>query len=317
MTKWRASLYVLSGAACYGTLATMTKLSFAQGFTPAEITSSHVLFGWLMLWLCVLPIVRKMRKIPWQTVMIVVAAGSIWGVTEMCYTVSLHKIPASLAVICLFQFTWMSQLVYMIQQRTWISGRRWLSLASVLFGTYWASGFNAFHLSQIDWFGIVLGLCSAISYTGSLFVSGTVGKHLNPLLRSAFMVTGQMILIFFIFPPTFLFTDALARGLWIWAGLIGFFGIVVTTITYNKGIPYIGTGLAGILGSIELPIVLLLATFILQEQVTAWQWMGTCFIVLGIVIAETGTSNQFVRKNFDLKKWLKTENFGTLWTNNR
>ena len=64
MTKWQASFYVLIGSACYGTLATLTKLSFAQGFTPSETASSHVMFGWIMLWLCVLPMVRKIKKIP-------------------------------------------------------------------------------------------------------------------------------------------------------------------------------------------------------------------------------------------------------------
>lgn len=285
MNRWRASLYVLTGAICYGSASTITKLGFLQGFTPAEISSGQVMLGCSILWLFALPYVKTLKTTPVQIILLVILTGVVWGLTEVCYTVSLSKIPASIDVILLFQFTWMTQIVQMVQTKTRLNTWQWVALASIMLGTFLASGLNTSDFYQLDMVGVILGLCSAISYTASIFISGTVALHLNPLLKSSLSVSGQMLFIFLVFPPTSLLTNALQQGLWIWIGLLAIIGIVATTFTYNKGIPHIGSGLAGILGSIELPMVLFFATTILQERVTNLQWIGAGMILLGIILS--------------------------------
>jgi drug/metabolite transporter (DMT)-like permease len=118
-----------------------------------------------------------------------------------------------------------------------------------------------------------------------MVVSGTVAINVPPLLRSSLSVTGQMLFIYVIFPPTFLFSTTMETDFWLWIGSLGMISIVATTFTYNKGIPHIGAGLAGILGSAELPVVLLVASALLKENVTLAQWFGVRFIILGIIIS--------------------------------
>jgi drug/metabolite transporter (DMT)-like permease len=284
VNRWRASGYVLLGAACYGTISTITKLAFERKFTPAEIASGQVAFGCLILWLISLFMWRKYQHLEWKTTALLILAGSVWGLTEVFYTTALSKIPASIAVILLFQFIWMSQVVQMVQEKSWLSKERWLSLISVLFGSFCASGFSSQDLNKLDTLGLVLGLCAAISYTASMFVSDTVAVDVHPVPRSTLMVTGQMLFVFLIYPPVFLFNGSMERGLWLWIGLLGIIGVVFTNLTYNIGIPIIGTGLAGIFGTIELPMVLLLSTLVLNEAVSATQWIGAGFIILGVIL---------------------------------
>lgn len=100
------------------------------------------------------------------------------------------------------------------------------------------------------------------------------------------MLTGQMIFVLLVFKPPSI--QALSEGLWMWAGFLGLIGFVVTTYAFNRGVPHIGTSLAGVLGSIELPMVILLSSIVLLESVTPFQWMGVVAILVGIVLTEYG-----------------------------
>ncbi len=290
MTQWKASLYVIVGALCFGTLSTLVKIVLDQGFSIQDISSGAIVVGCLMLWICTFPVLGEIKKYPWKTLLIVILVGSVWGFTEIFYMLTLEKIPASLAVVLLFQFTWMTQIVHMIQTKTLLSTNRWIALGIILFGTYLGSGTDINHLLQINAMGIFFGLLSALSYTASIYVSESVGTHMNQLLRSALMLTGQMIFVVLVFSPTFSFVNAFAKGLWPWAVLLGILGFVVTTYAFNKGVPHIGTSLAGVLGSIELPMVILLSSLVLRENVTIVEWTGVILILLGIVISEYDSS---------------------------
>lgn len=221
LNSWLASGYVLLGVVCYGSLSTITKLAFQQGFTPAEISSGHVAFGCLILWLFTMPMWKKLRCIPKKNILLLMLSGSVWGATEIFYIVSLSKIPASIAVVLLFQFTWMTQIFHMKRTKTSLSKYKKLALASILCGTIFAAGLHLHDLLKLDILGVGLGLCAAISYTASMVISGTLATDVPPLLRSSLLVTGQMLFVFIVFPPTFLFTGALELDLWLWIGLLG------------------------------------------------------------------------------------------------
>nr|WP_255724556.1 DMT family transporter [Shimazuella soli] len=280
------------GAMCYGSISTITKLAFQRGFSPAEISSGQVTFGCLVLWLFALPMWKKLRCVPRKSIFLLTLTGAVFGLTEIFYTLCLSKIPASIAVILLFQSIWMTQIVQMIQEKTWPSKALSISLMSIVLGTICASGFSMHDLKGLNMVGVALGLCSALSYTASMVVSGSVTTEVPSLLRSSFMVTGQMLFIFLVYPPTVLFTASMGQGLWFWIGLLGMIGIVATTFAYNKGMPQISPGLAGVLVSIELPMVILLSSTILKENVSLIQWMGVGCILIGIILTSVKTNQE-------------------------
>jgi len=295
MSRWKAVVFVLIGALCYGTLSTLVKLVLQQGFTIQDISSSAIVFGSFLFWLITIPVIKDLKNHSYQTILIVVLVGSVWGLTEVFYMLTLDRVPASFAIVLIFQFTWMTQIVHMLQTKKWLSVNRWVALGCILVGTYFASGTRISELLQTDVLGILFGLLSALAYTVSIYVSASVGTQMNPFVRSSLMLTGQMVFVLMLFSPTFSFVKALPKGLWWWAILLGLIGFVVTTYTYNKAIPYIGVSLAGVLGSIELPMVILLSALVLREGVTIVQWIGVTLILVGIVIAETN-KRLFIKK---------------------
>mgnify|MGYP001202328718 CR=1 FL=1 len=286
MARWKAIALIMIGALCYGTLSPLVKIALQQGFMIQDISSSSIVFGCFVLWILTIPVLADLKKYSYKTIGVVISVGSVLGLTEVFYMLTLAHIPASLAVVLLFQFTWMTQIVHMIQTRKGLSKSRWIAVGCILIGTYFASGAMLSQLFQSNTLGIVFGLLSALTYTISVFVSAAVGTHMNQLVRSSLMLTGQMVFVLMVFSPTFSFVKTVAAGLWKWAGLLGLIGFVVTTYAYNKAIPYIGVSLAGVLGSIELPMVILLSAVVLRESISATQWLGVGLILLGIVIAD-------------------------------
>lgn len=286
MSRWQAIVYVIIGALCYGVLSTFVKIVLQQGFTIQDISSSAIVIGCLLLWMITIPVLGDLKNHSYKTILIVTVVGSVWGLTEIFYMLTLDQTPASFAVILLFQFTWMTQIVHMIQTKTWLSTNRWVALGCILIGTYFASGTNMNEMLQTNLWGIMFGLLSALAYTLSIYVSAAVGTQMNQLVRSALMLTGQMVFVVLVFSPDLSFVQSLSEGLWLWAILLGLVGFVITTYTFNKAVPRIGVSLAGVLGSIELPTVIFFSAFILSESVTFLQWIGVGLILIGIVIAE-------------------------------
>ena len=52
----------------------------------------------------------------------------------------------------------------------------------------------------------------------------------------------------------------------------------------NAGFPHTGIGLGSIVSSLELPVSVMMAFFLLNEQVLFIQWIGIVLIITAIVI---------------------------------
>ena len=52
----------------------------------------------------------------------------------------------------------------------------------------------------------------------------------------------------------------------------------------NAGFPHTGIGLGSIVSSLELPVSVMMAFFLLNEQVLLIQWIGILLIIAAIVI---------------------------------
>jgi len=138
---------------------------------------------------------------------------------------------------------------------------------------------------QINIRGLLYGLASAVTYSVFLFSTGQVKSQLTPLMNSAVMLTATLPVMYVLHPPT-VFVQANGAYLLLWGLILGILGQVIPTITFNTGIPRIGSTLAAMLGSVELPVAIIAAHFIIGEQVALLQWLGMGCILIGIVISE-------------------------------
>jgi drug/metabolite transporter (DMT)-like permease len=280
----RYILLVFLGACSYGVLSTFVKLAYDRGFDVGEVTGSQMFLGFVMTWLPALFFLRS-KTTPSQWLLLL-GVGLTIGSTGLLYYSALQYIPASIAIVLLFQFTWMGVLFEAITTRKRPTAATWFSLVLLLIGTILAGGIAESGGAVLTGTGVVLGLLSALSYTLFIVFSGKAAVEVNPWLRSAIMSTGSLILTMMIYPPTFLANGSLFNGLFLYGFLLAFFGVLIPTACFNIGVPRIGAGMASILGAAELPTAVLSSSLILQESVSLLQWLGVVIILLGIVLPE-------------------------------
>ncbi|MRG28103.1 EamA family transporter [Laceyella tengchongensis] len=285
MSRTQASIYVLMGASSYGVVSTITKLAYQHGFVTGEITGSQVFFGCLFLWLVALPACAKTKRLSRKSLLSLIMCGMVSGLTGIFYYLSLKTLSASFAIILMFQFTWIGLLLEWMRTRVRPRWNHWLATAIILSGSLLASA-SQLNGASLHAKGIFFGLLSALTYALFIYFSNFVATDVNPMIRSASFVTGGLFTNLLIFSPAFLIEGKLFDGLWFWGLLLGLFGSVIPTILFMKGIPHIGSGLASILGSVELPAVIVVAALFLHEQPTMLQWAGVLLILLGILISE-------------------------------
>lgn len=279
----RYMLLVFFGACSYGILSTIVKLAYSQGFSPSQVIGGQMAFGFLLTWI---PALFFLRTKPQKRLLLLLAGvGIAVGTTGILYYNSLQYIPASLAILLLFQFTWMGVLAEAIMTRKRPDKPTLVSLLLLFLGTMLAGGLlENGGLQQFHPLGVLLGLLSAVSYTLFIIFSGKTALSINPWLRSSSMSTGSLLLTCLIYPPVFLIDGTLWDGLFPYVFLLALFGILIPTACFNFGVPHIGAGMATILGAAELPTAVFASAIVLQEQVSWLQVAGVAIILLGIIL---------------------------------
>ncbi|ATO48302.1 DMT family transporter [Brevibacillus laterosporus] len=281
---FRYSFLVLAGACSIGVLAIFVKFAYQMGFTLGEVIGSQYLTGWLLL--LVLTLLFFRQRVPLKKAIVLFFAGTSASFTGICYYAALQTIPASIGIVLLFQFVWIGIIIESISTKTLPSKEKIISVLFLLVGTALSGGLLNQSVQSFEISGILLGLLSAVSFACYLFVSGKVAVDVPPFPRSVLLIAGALVLILIVFPPTFLYDGTLEKGLWKYALALGTFSIVIPSIAFSIGIPKIGSGLATILATAELPVTVILSVLILKEAVSVSQWIGVSFIFIGIAIPQ-------------------------------
>lgn len=281
------SSIVFLAACSYGILSVIVKLAYAQGFSVSEVIGSQYLFGFLFL---LIPFLFLKKHFSKKDILFLTLSGITTSLTGLFYGKSLEVIPASIAVVLLFQFTWIGIIIEAISNRKWPSKGKIIAIILLFIGTILAGGGLNNSLFMLPISGIIYGLLSAVSFASFIFVSGRVAIHLPAITRSFFMSTGALIFLLFVYSPGFILNGSLGDGLWKYGSLLGLFGVLLPVLLFSIGAPKIGAGLATIIGAAELPTAVIASVFILKEHVSFIQALGVLVILFGIAIP------QFFRK---------------------
>lgn len=288
----KGSLFVFLGASSYGALSTIVVLAYAAGFTLNDVVGSQMVVGALLMWMVTFVTKMRGRKVNFRKAttkqkLLLMIAGTTTGLTGLFYYMSLKYLPASLAVVLFFQFTWMGLLLESIVERRVPNKGQLLSLAPIFIGTVLATSLLSNGVQELHWSGVLFGLLAAVSNTIFIFASGRVAIEVNAMQRSAYMVTGGAILTSIIVPPTFLLSGTLLLDrLFPYGVLLAILGSVLGTIMLSKGAPLIGSGLAAIISAMQLPVTMLLSFVVLNESISLSQLSGIIIILLGIALPE-------------------------------
>lgn len=278
----RYIIMVLLGAGSYGMLSSFAKIAYGQGYTPAEITFAQAFCGaailWIVVWIRRL-ISGKEKIVKGWTYL---AAGTAMGASAYSYYLSVDYIPASLAIVLLMQVTWISILM------EWIFFRSRPSLADlaitcvILAGTVLAANLPDAGSLHFSVKGIIYGLFSSLFYALYIVFNSRLGKDVPMLNKSALLMTGSALMIFSINAKSLVINSHIGTGLLNWGIFLALFGTVLPPVLFAKGMPRIGAGLSAVLLTLELPVAVVCAHFILKENITLMQVLGIIVMLAAI-----------------------------------
>lgn len=295
--KWnKGILFVLIGAACFGFTPVFAKLGFGYGYTLGQINIVQMTFSFILLWSISLLKRSSFKGITLKNIFQIMMTGCFIGLTTIFYYASMQYLPASLAIILMFQFIWIGIILEWIFSKIAPAPITILSIILILIGVFFASNIINGDIQGLPIRGFVFGILSAFTYAGFIFFSGKVAVNVDSLTRGAFMVTGSTILVFVVFIRDISTVLPLEWNLIIVSIGVSLFGAVLPPLFFAVGAPLISGGLANILTSIELPVTILLSSAILSEIVTPLQWIGTLIILAAIVLNELGANLFKIRR---------------------
>jgi drug/metabolite transporter (DMT)-like permease len=277
------------GATTYGMLATFVKMAYNEGYTTAEVTVSQFILG--ILGILIINTFQKAKKrgavvsASPKNIFHLMLAGTSLGLTSVFYYLTVKYIPVSIAIVLLMQTVWIGVLLEMILDKKIPSVKKIVSVLIVLIGTILATNVINTEI-QLDWRGIVLGLLSATSFTTTMFTANRVATNISSAQRSLYMLFGGAIIVFvFAFlTQTTAFNFAIFMK---WGIVLSLFGTIIPPLLMNAGFPHTGIGLGSIVSALELPVSVLMAYFLLNENVNTVQWFGIVLIILAIIIMNT------------------------------
>ncbi len=274
------------GATSYGMLATFVKIAYGEGFTTPEVTIAQFTYG--ILGMLLINAFQKSKKgtevvkASTKNITQLMLAGTSLGMTSVFYYLAVKYIPVSIAIVLLMQTVWMGVIFEMILEKKAPSTQKIISVLIVLAGTALATNLIESTV-ELDWRGIVLGLLAATSFTTTMFTANRVATQISSAQRSLYMLLGGAVIVtgFAIATQTGAFNfDIFLK----WGIVLALFGTIIPPLLFNAGFPLTGIGLGSIVSALELPVSVLMAYFILSEQVNSLQWFGIILIIIAIVI---------------------------------
>lgn len=295
----KGAILVGLGATSYGMLATFVKLAYSDTgsaglpYTPAEVISAQFILGIIGVfligrWQQRKQTVQNSVPVSRKDITQLMVAGTSMGLTSIFYYLAVKFIPVSVGIVLLMQTVWMGVALEALMEKKMPSAKKLIAVAIVLVGTFLAT--NLLNSTfDLDWRGIVLGLCAAASFTTTMFTANRIATHLPSSKRSLYMLLGGAIIVTafaLATQRTPINWDILYR----WGLLIALFGTIIPPLLLNAGFPKIDIGVGSIISSLELPVSVTMAYVLLHEVVTVSQWTGIALILFAIVLMNARTA---------------------------
>lgn len=286
--KFLGGLLVFLGACSFGVLSSIVKTAYQSGYTLGQVTGVQCFLGMLILW--TIHLIVKMLKQPkienkkpltkkWR----VCAVGIFPGLVGICYYQCVQLVPASIAIILLMQYLWISVIIDFVIFKNKPSPIQLLTVVIIIVGSCFAAGiFN--QAIELNLTGCFFGFLAALMYSLFITTSSNIGNELPKLEKSALMITGACIVTFCIFPPLFFFELSIDDKIYQLGFLLALLGTVLPPFLFSVGIPKIGISLSAILSAAELPVAVTCSYFYLKESVYLNQWIGVVIILLAIAL---------------------------------
>ncbi len=275
---------VLLGGTMYGTMSSFVKMSYACGYTAAQLAFWQAFLAFCFLGIMTMASHKKGNQMKKSDVMPLLLTGSAIGLTNFLYYQSVSYIPASLAIILLMQFTWLNLLIDFVVFHEKATKTELVTVVTIMAGTLMASGVMTEDIGSLPVTGIVLATASSFTYAVYIAANSRSGRHVRWQSKSMAIMGGSALTILAVNGGTQLETGYVDIDFLQWSMFLAIVGTTIPTALFAVGIPKVGAGLSAIFMTVELPVAVLCADIVLGERLSALQIGGVTVMLAAISI---------------------------------
>ena len=302
MERRGALISVVASAACFSTLAVLTKIAYRYGVGPLPLLTWR--FVAVALVLAVWQLVRSPGALR-------VSAGDIgrysilsltgYGAASLCFFFAVRYVGASVTTVLLYTYPAIVSLIawaFLGEPFTW---RRLAAISLTFAGcALVADVLGARGSANLT--GVALGLGAALGYAVfNVFSFRWMGRQPRIVLMTyTFAISAIGVAAVTLLSGNSLSTAAWVPGVWGLLALIVLIPTVIAVLLYLRGLGGLGAAQAAIISTFEPLFTILLAMAVLGERLSPLQWAGAVILLAGVVLAEWRPSGSRARKTVEV-----------------
>jgi drug/metabolite transporter (DMT)-like permease len=273
-------IYALISGASYGFLSILGKLGLQAGVGPAELLGYRFSIASLVMLIILAMTDRELLRptVPTLSKGLILGFG-FYGLQSFLFFQALTYIPASTATLIIYFYPLTVTILSMIFFKMRATPGVYASLALILAGCVLVF-YDAF-VKGLSMYGVGLAVASMIGFSAYLIAAQFFLRDEHPL-RITFYALLSTALFFSLFHNPFKVFTLDARQLTLILALALIPTVLAVSLLY-KAIERIGSSYTSIFSTLEPIVTVVLAAFVLGENVAAVQVLGMFLIIAGIV----------------------------------
>jgi drug/metabolite transporter (DMT)-like permease len=273
---------VIGSAVCFGTLGVFGKLAYRVGLTTPQLLSYRFGLAALLLWAAAL-VMRQGLPSRAKLLGLALMGGAGYVAQSAAYFNALHYIPASTTALLLYTYP---VVVTVLAALLFGESLGWIKLVALGLSAVGTVFVVQAQLHAAPAIGIILGLGSALFYSGYILFGSRLLPGLPPVSATAVIMSSAAI-VWSLYAAISgqLIVDWTTSKVALLAGF-AILGTTIPVLTFILGLPLVGASRAAILSTFEPASTVFLAVVILGETASPIQWIGGALILASVVALE-------------------------------
>jgi drug/metabolite transporter (DMT)-like permease len=269
----------LLSALALGTAPILGKVAYASGMNPYSLTAVRTLLAAAALWLFFLA-TRQNRKFIYiypAGILISAAAGALNGLSSLLYYNGLTMIDAGVGQMLYSLYPLFVVIIRRLDGQlisNWTKVRLIMALTAVVLIVAPKGG-------VVDFTGAALMLGAGVMYAAHLAVSQRVLYEMPAPTVTLYVLTSMTVVVcvaYILHGPSAIPAAGLPPTMML-AGIT-----VASRLLMFLGVKKLGSIQTALLGVTEILVTLVLSIFILNEQLSARQWIGAIILVASLLL---------------------------------
>lgn len=288
MERRSALVMVVASAACFATLAVLTRLAYGEGAQPLPLLAWR--FGLVSVLMAAFLLLRQPRALAAGAADLPRYAGlslTGYGAASVCFFFALQQTSASVVAVLLYTYPAMVSVLAALFLGEPLKRMRVLAILLTFAGCVLVVGLLDARVS-VSLTGVLLGLGAALGYSVFNILSyQLVGRRGRLVVMTyTFGLSAAGVALVTAVAGQSLAPAGWSSQLWLLLGAIVLVPTFLAVVLYLQGIRRLGAAQAAIVSTMEPVFTIVLAWLVLGERLSLVQLLGAALVIAGVVAAE-------------------------------